>query len=68
MKIVKLYDVGGFVLCNVLMDREFEKVKPEVELIDINISATREHESEIERYHRMLKERCRCVLSDMRPV
>ena len=28
---------------NVLMDGEFEKVKPEVELIDINISAAREH-------------------------
>ena len=23
---------------------------------------------EIERYHRTLKERCRCVLSDMRPI
>ena len=53
---------------NVLMDGEFEKVKPEVELIDINISAACEHVGEIERYHRTLKERCRCILSDMRPV
>ena len=43
MKIVKLYPVGGFVLRNVLMDGEFEKVKPKVELFDINISAAREH-------------------------
>ena len=43
MKIVKLYAVGGFVVRNVLMDGEFEKVKPEVELIDINISVAREH-------------------------
>ena len=43
MKIVKLYAIGGFVVRNVLMDGEFEKVKPEVELLDINISSAREH-------------------------
>ena len=43
MKIVKLYALVGFFVINVLMDGEFEKVKPEVELIDINISAAREH-------------------------
>ena len=53
---------------NVLMDGEFEKVKPEVELIETNISAAREHVGKIERYHRTFKESCRCVLSDMRPV
>ena len=68
MEIVKLYAVGGFVVHNVLMDGEFEKVKPEVELIDMNISAAREHVGKIEIYHHALKERCRCVLSDMRPV
>ena len=52
---------------NVLMDGEFEKIKPEVEL-DINISAAKEHVGKIEQYHRTLKERCRCVLSDMRPI
>ena len=57
MKIVKLYAVGGFVVCNVLMDGEFEKVKPEVELIDINISSVREHVGKIERYHYKLKEK-----------
>ena len=49
------------------MDREFEKIKPGVEL-DINISAAREHVGEIERYHRTLKERCRCVLAGMRLI
>ena len=49
------------------MDGEFKKIKPEVEL-DINISAAREHVGEIERYHRILKESRRCVLSDMRPI
>ena len=35
MKIVKLNAIGGFVVRNVLMDGEFEKVKPEVEILDI---------------------------------
>ena len=47
MKIVKLYAIGGFVVRNVLMDGEFEKVKPEVDLIEINISAAREHVGKI---------------------
>ena len=68
MKMVKLYAVGGFVVRNVLMDGEFEKVKPEVALIDIIISAAREYVGKIDIYHRTLKERRRCVLSDMRPV
>ena len=34
----------------------------------MNISAAREHVGEIERYHKTLKERCRCVLADMRPI
>ena len=46
MKIVKLYALGGFAVHTVLMDGEFEKIKPEVEL-DINISAAREHVGEI---------------------
>ena len=52
MKVVKLYAKGGFVVRNVLMDGEFEKVKPEISLVDINISAAREHLAKIERYHR----------------
>ena len=43
IKIVKLYIIGLFVVRNVLMDGGFEKIKTEVELIDINISAAREH-------------------------
>ena len=53
---------------NVLMDGKFEKFNPEISLVDINISTACEHVTEIERYHRTLKERCRCVLSDMRPL
>ena len=42
MKVVQLYALGGFVVRNVLMDGEFDKIKPEVEL-NINISAAKEH-------------------------
>ena len=38
MKVVKIYSKGGFVVRNVLMDGGCEKVKPEISLLDINIS------------------------------
>ena len=55
IKFVKLYVKGFFVVINVLMDGGFEKFKPEIILVDINISAAREHVAEIEQYHRTLK-------------
>ena len=47
------------------MDIEFEKVKDEkgMELVDVNMTAAREHVGEIERGIRYLKERCRCSVS-----
>ena len=54
MKIVKLYTLSGFGIRTVIIDGEFEKIKPEVEL-DVNISTAREHVGEIERYHKPLK-------------
>ena len=49
MKIVKLYARGGFVTCLVFMDMEFEKFKDIVGLLEVNITAAREHVAEIER-------------------
>ena len=46
MKVVKLYAKGGFVVRNLLMDGEFEKFKPEISLIELNISMEREHVAE----------------------
>ena len=40
MKVVKLCALGGFITRTVIMDGEFEKIKPEVEL-DVNISVAR---------------------------
>ena len=55
MKVVKLYDKGGFVVLNVLMDGKFDKFNPEISLIELIISAARGRVAEIERYHCTLK-------------
>ena len=55
MNIVKLYARGGFVIHLVLMDTEFEKIKDKVGLVEVNITAAREHVGEIERHVRLIK-------------
>ena len=50
------------------MDMEFEKVKSEMDSVEINTTAAREHVGEIERGIRTLKERCRCVLAGLRDL
>ena len=57
MKDVKLYAVRGFVVQCILMDMEFKSVK-EHAMVPINTTAAREHVGEIERYVRVVKERC----------
>ena len=65
MKIVKLYARGGFIVNNILMDQEFDKVVDEVELVEVNTTAAPEHVGEIERCIRTVKERCRAVVSTL---
>ena len=43
----------------ILMDQEFDKVESEVDLVQINTTAAREHVGEIERGIRIIKERAR---------
>ena len=43
MKVVQLYAKGSFVVRNILMDGEFEKVESEISLVELKISTTREH-------------------------
>ena len=47
------------------MDQEFDKVRDEVGLVEVNTTAAREHVSEIERFIRVVKERARAVKADM---
>ena len=37
IKVVKVYAFSGFVVRNVLMDGEFEKIKPEITLLSISL-------------------------------
>ena len=56
-KILQLYARGGFIIRVIFMDMEFEKVKDELGLVDVNTTAAREQVAEIERGIRLLKER-----------
>ena len=49
-----------------LVDMEFECLAEDFEGITVNTAAAREHVGEIERMIRVVKERCRCVLGDLR--
>ena len=64
--IVKFYARGGFVVRLVLMDMEFEKIKDNFDKVEVNTTAAREHVGEIERGIRLMKDRSRCVISDLR--
>jgi len=64
--IVKIYARGGFVVRLIMMDMEFEKVKDEFSRVVVNTTAAREHVGEIERAIQHVKDRSRCVISDLR--
>ena len=55
-EIVQLYSRGGFIIRVILMDMEFEKIKDDMGLVDVNTTAAREHVDEIEQGIRLLKE------------
>ena len=57
MKVVYGYARGGFVVNLMLMDMEFETVKDELPLVEVNTTAAREHVPEIERRIRTIEER-----------
>ena len=50
----------------VLMDMEFEKIKYVFDKVKVNTTAEREHVGEIKRGIRLMKERSRCVISNLR--
>ena len=65
--VINLYARGGFIIRVIMMDMEFEKLKdaPDMELIDVNTTAAREHVGEIEQAIRLMKERARCVMKTL---
>ena len=62
---MNLYARAGFTVDVVLMDQEFDKIVDEILLAEVNTTAAREHVAEIERAIRVIKERCRGILSTL---
>ena len=60
-----LYARGGFTVGTILMDNEFEKLRPLVPGLNINITAAKDYVTEIERHIRLIKERGRALLNTL---
>ena len=66
MKVVRgMYERNDFVVNAIFMDLEFEKVKDECPLVEINTAGAREHVGEIERMILTIKDRTRCVTAGL---
>ena len=55
VKVSKLYAHGGFTVCTILMDQEFEKVKDRIPSLEVNTTVPREHAGKIEHGIRLVK-------------
>jgi hypothetical protein len=62
-KVLNLYRRGGFIVRVILMDMEFESLSDELELVQVNTTAAREHVGDIERGIRTIKDRARSTLA-----
>ena len=67
-KVVRMYARGGFTVKYVMMDGQFGCITDDFDQVIVNTTATREHVTEIERQIRVIKERDRCVLAELRDV
>ena len=68
-KLKASYELRGFTITNLFMDNEFEclrsDLKKEERKIELNCVAADEHEPNIERSIRHMKERCRCTFASL---
>ncbi len=62
-QVLEVYGQAGFRVRTVLMDEEFEKLKPIMPTIECNTTAAKEHVSKAEHTKRTLKERVRGLLA-----
>jgi hypothetical protein len=66
LAVARLYRRGGFLVkLMALMDMEFKKLEDGSTEVAINTTVAREHVSDIERCIRIIKDRCRSVLSEL---
>ena len=64
-KIVNIYTRGGFLVRVVLIDMDFEKVADDLELVQVNTTAAREHVGKIDQVFRVVKEQARSVIVNL---
>jgi hypothetical protein len=64
-QVLDVYGQAGFRVRTILMDGEFEKLKPLMPNVECNTMAAKEHVSEAERTIRTLKERVRGLLNTL---
>ncbi len=58
-RVLEVYKRARFIVRTILMDGEFEKIKPLLPTVECNTTAAKEHVSKAERTIRMLKEQTR---------
>ncbi len=64
-RVVDVYKRAGFIVRTILMDGEFEKIRPLLPSLECNTTAAKEHVSEAERTIRTVKERTRGLLGTL---
>ncbi len=64
-QVLEVYKRAGFIVRTILMDGEFEKIKPHLPTVECNTTAAKEHVSEAERTIRTLKERTRGLMATL---
>jgi hypothetical protein len=64
-RVLEVYGRAGFRVRTILMDGEFEKIKPHMPTVECNTTAAKEHVSEAERTIRTLKERTRGLIGTL---
>ena len=65
IKIVKLYICTGFIVKDIMIDQEFDKIEDACDMVEINTTAARKHVREIERLICTIKERSQALVSDL---
>ncbi len=64
-RVFEVYKRAGFIVRTILMDGEFEKMKPLLSTVECNTTAAKEHVSKAEHTIRTLKERTRGLLATL---
>jgi hypothetical protein len=63
--VLEVYKRAGFIVRTILMDGEFEKIKPLLPTVECNTTAAKEHVSKAERTIRTLNEQTRGLLATL---